>query len=348
MSVNDFLQNEKNTKALTTINKVALDYVKENNPIKKDILYKKLWEKCLGFVFRLDINQQDDMFRAEIKSSLKDNEERLANSNHDLRKAFNKDVFIETITYTIKTYSKNPSNDFTRLFLSTYAIRNKASIGIESFKNKMRGFSFSENDRKLWHTFNKLIDDYSTKDIRFANKQLHMLTREDIHNILEAAGVGFKNETRYVEIAQQFANTQHVAELDSPIYEDADTTLGDKISDNSNMEKAVVNHIYIIKLFDKVIEMASSIQKKYFICFITLDILNHYSKSITAEMATFLDIEFMQFIKGYTQRKSRIFNELPDVVIADYLQVNKSAITKQRSNYMAVLCKARDMMRNSC
>lgn len=348
MSVNDVLQNKKNTKALTTINKVASEFVKEKNPIKKDILYKKLWEKCLGFVFRLDINQQDDIFRAEIQSSLKDNEERLANSNHDLRKTFNKDVFIETITYTIKTYSENPNHEFTRLFLSTYAIRNKASVGIESFKNKMRGFSFSENDRKLWHTFNKLINDYSTKDTRFANKQLHMLTREDIHNILEAAGVGFKDEIRYVEIAQQFSNTQHLAELDSPIYEDADTTLGDKISDHSNVEKDVINQMYIIKLFGKVVEMASSIQKKYFICFITLDILNHYSKCIPAKMTTWLDNEFMQFIKGYIKRKSRAVNELPDVVIAEYLQVKKSAITKQRSNYMAVLCKARDIMRNSC
>ena len=207
MSTNEFIRSEKNIKALAMINKTALEFIKTENRIKKEKLYAKLWEKCLGFVLRSDISQQDDVVRTDIGNRLKANEERLEDSNHDLRKTFNKDVFIETITYAIKAYSENPGEEFTRLFLSTYAIRNKANVGIERFKQKMCGFSSSENDRKMWHAFNKLIDSYSAHDARLAGKQLHMLSKEDIHNILEAAGIGFKDEVRYVEIAHQYAVT---------------------------------------------------------------------------------------------------------------------------------------------
>lgn len=344
MSTNEAIQGEKNIKALAMINKTASEFIKAENRIKKEKLYAKLWEKCLGFVLRSDISQQDDDVRTDIKNRLMANEERLEDSNHDLRKTFNKDVFIETITYAIKAYSENPGEEFTRLFLSTYAIRNKANVGIESFKQRMCGFSFSENDRKMWHAFNKLIDSYATQDARFAGKQLHMLSKEDIHNVLEAAGVGFKDEARYAEIARQFANTQCATELDSTVAEDSDTKKDYSLADESDVENDVVGQIYLVKLFSHAIEMASGIQQRYFACFITLDIFNYYPRAVPDEMTSCLDSDFMRYINDYIQTNNKSINVLPDAVIADYLKVQKPAVTKQRANYKAVLNEARKML----
>ena len=344
MSGNEAIQSEKNKKALDMINRVASDYVKEENHVKREILRAKLWEKCLAYVLHLDVTQQDDALREGISSELIDNEKQLSDDNPDLRKNFNMDVFISTMTSVIGKYSEKPGEEFTRLFLTTYYIRKNGNIGEEIVKNRIQGFSISKHDRKNWSKFYNYFRHYSENDERFADKQLCSLSPQDIHNILEAAGVGFENEERYVEMAQQFAKAQYVTELDKPLNEDGETIAGYKIPDKADVENEVVAQMYIVKLFKNVLDMASSIQKKYFMCFIAVDILNHYCNDIPDKLTSCVEQGFLHYVEEYLRCRNKDTNELPDVVIADYLGVQKSAITKQRINYRRVLIKARELM----
>lgn len=341
MSGNAAITNEQNTKALAMINKVASDFVKEDNHVKKQKLRSKLWEKCLAYLLHLDITQQDDDLRERINSSLIDNENRLSDENPDLRKTLNMDVFISTMTSVIETYSEKPGEEFTRLFLTTYYIRKNGSVGEEGFKNKIRGFSNSEDDGKMWCSFNKLIDEYFTKDPRFAHKQLHMLSPTDIHTILDEAGVGFEKEKRYVEIARQYAKANGALELDNIIGDDGEKLLNYKVAGSLNVEKDVVDQMYMINLFHKVIELASKIQKQYFKCFITLDLFNNYDKKAFDKMSNCINDDFLNYINSMVKPSKKV----PDVVIADFLKVQKPAVTKQRYNFCAVLKKARESLR---
>ena len=147
-----------------------------------------------------------------------------------------------------------------------------------------------------------------------------------------------------MEIARQYANAQCAMELDSPIAEDSDTKKDYSLADESDVEDDVVGQIYLVKLFSHAIEMASGIQQRYFACFITLDIFNYYPKAVPEEMTSCLDSDFMRYINEYIQTYNKSVNVLPDAVIADYLKVQKPAVTKQRANYKAVLNEARKML----
>ena len=344
MSGNKAITKEQNAKALAMINKVASDFVKEDNHAKKQKLRTKLWEKCLAYLLHLDITQQDDDLREGISSELIDNEKKLSDDNPDLSKTLNMDAFISTMTSVIDKYSEKPGKEFTRLFLTTYYIRKNGSVGEEIVKKRIQNFSISKHDRKKWNQFYNYFRHYLEKDERFADKQLCSLSPQDIHNILEAAGVGFEDEERYVEMAQQYAKAQYVTELDKPLSEEGGPGAGYKISDKSNLENEVVGQMYIVKLFNNVLDMASNIQKKYFMCFIAVDILNHYRNGIPEEIKSCVEQDFWHYVEEYLRCRSKDANELPDVVIADYLGVKKSAITKQRINYRRVLTRVREIL----
>lgn len=336
MSQNESAQNEKNIRNFVIINKVASEYVKENNQIRKDILYKKLWEKCLGFLLKLDIAQESKILKGKIDKELSINEQKRENYKYDLNKTVDMDVFIETISYAIKKYSESPGEEFTRLFTSTYKIRKNAAVGIEGVRRKSHGFSSSENDKKMMNAFNKLITAYSEKDERFVGKQLHDLSRQDIHNILDDAGVGFKDEDRYVEIAQHFSNAVQAVELDNPL--DGDEGIKE-IAGGYDTDESATQKDYIINLFRNIIDMASKIQKKYFVCFITLELFNSYSRVLSEDMKSVIDSDFWEFINDYAMNCLEGNAKVPDAIIAKFLKVKAPAISKQRENYEGVLEK---------
>ncbi|WP_027406666.1 hypothetical protein [Anaerovibrio sp. RM50] len=346
MSQNESAQNDKNIKNFAIINKVAAEYVQESNEIRKDILYRKLWEKCLAYLLRLDATQDDTELEGNIYSGLYSNEEKRDNKGYDLNKAVDMDVFIETITYAIGKYTESPGEEFTRLFSSTYKIRKIAAIGNEGINRKLHGLSSSNSDKQMFHAFNKLIKDYLKNDERFIGKKLHDLSRQDIHDICVDAGVEFKAEERYIEIAQQFVGAERAISLDKPIKgeESEDATIGSTVPNNSSSYEEVIGQMYIINLFRHVINMASKIQKPYFVCFITLELFNNYQKALPKEMKALINNDFWDYVNDYANSEMGSTGEVPDALIAKFLKVKAPAISKKRDNFKVALDKARSML----
>lgn len=341
MSQNGSALNDKNLKSFAIINKVASEYVQESNNIRKEILYKKLWEKCLAYVLRLDISQESSVLEDKIDKKLYANEKIRENTFCDLNKTVDMEVFVKTFKYSIEKYAEAPGEEFSRLFTSTYKIRNKAAAGVEGARRKLHGFHSSDNDKEMWSAFNKLIKAYSVKDERFKGKQLDDLSPQDIHNILDDAGVGFKDEERYVEIAQQFAKATQTVALDKPFEDEG----GSKdIEDSYNLDDSATEDNYIINLFRNTIEMASKIQRPYFVCFITLEVFNNYNRALPKDMKSLINNDFWDYINDYADSELGSTEEVPDVLIAQFLKVKAPAISKQRDNFKSAFKKAYSML----
>ena len=217
---------------------------------------------------------------------------------------------------------------------------------MDSFNEKMRGLSTSDYERRKWREFNRYIEIVAENDEYFADKQLHMLSEQDIHYILDKAGVGVKKEKDYVKLSKRFFATQlSILDLDKT-YNEGETTIGENIlRDKLNIENDVSNRLYVIEILKKVIEWASKIQRKYFLCFITIDIFNYYSKAAPDDFKGVLDEDFWRFIIERLNKDNEQSGKVPDLYVAEYLQVQKPAVSKQRYNFLAVLNKVKDALK---
>lgn len=345
MSEKGLSKEKRKSEQLDAINKVAAEYASTKSEAKKGNLLTKLYQKCLAYLLNVQGSIDGEDLDTVLYKSLEENEANAGNSynyNHKL----NTEVFVESLKYAIDKYCLEPKEEFTKIFISTFFVRNKAQNGVDSFNEKMRGLSTSDYERRKWRTFNRYIEIVAETDERLADKQLHVLSEQDIHYILDKAGVGFRDEKHYVKLAKRYSATQlSVMDLDKA-YDEGEATMGETIlRDKVNIENDVSNRLYAIDIFKKAIEWASKIQRKYFLCFITIDIFNSYPKAVSDDFKAVLDKDFWLFIIESLNKDNAQSGKVPDLYVAEYLQVQKPAVTKQRQNYLAVLKKVKETLR---
>lgn len=324
--------NEKELRILADINKVALEYAQAKSEVKKSVLHTKLFQKCLAHLLHVDGSGEGPDMDAALYEKLESNEEQTS-TRYVNGKVFDTVAFYGSFKYALEKYCREPAGDFTRLFLSTYAARRNGNVESDIFNKKLHGYSASEHERKKWRSINRLIETVMETEDSFGEYPQKKLSEDDLQHILAKAGVTAKDKKFYLQMSQRISILQHSVELDKPSDEDG-TTFGEYfMKDKSDFEGHVAASHGMTELLQEVLARASNIQKRYFLCFITIDIFNYYSGSLSDRQLALLDKKFWDYLKNKFNNEEIMRQVAPDSYIAEYLGVQKPAVTKQRQKY---------------
>ena len=332
MGGNKAASSEKELKILADINKVAVEYSKAKSEVKKGVLYTKLFQKCLANLLHVDGSKEGPDLEEALYQKLEKNEDQIADKYIN-GKIVDTVAFYDSFKYALEKYCRESTGDFTRLFLSTYAARRNGNVESDIFNKTMHGYSVSEYEKKKWKSINRLIETIVKTDDRFADYPQKKLSEKDLNIILAKAGVTAKDKKFYMQMAQKISDLQQAVELDKTIDEDG-TTVGEYFAkDKTNVEDEMAENHCMMDILTEIVNRASNLQKRYFYCFITIDIFNHYSGTLSERQLALLDKDFWGYLKTKFNGEEISRQVAPDSYIAEYLGVQKPAITKQRQKY---------------
>lgn len=325
------------------VNALAMEYEHTHDAERREMLGVKLKELSLRLILgarTADVGNEklQNMMktRAEIVT---DKAVAAVEKAGNYARGFDGVAFVECMEYALKAFSSDKGN-FVTLLYSVYNKKVKGAVQEEYNAQKNTNIRMSAVLLRKNKDFNNMLRAYAQENPRYAGVKLMDLSRQQIHEVMEAMGMPLSAEEGYYQIAIQLrAIRQSSAAAAKKENADEDEE-GDELSKVSGSYIEVERYDFyneVIGWYKWVFGQATATQRKYFACFLVQDCLNAGNLGLLSYLKDFYDEGYYL----YVLRSNKYSTAIQDVSVAEYHQVGKAAISKKRSEYVALVREAR-------
>lgn len=317
------------------LNQLANEYLEESVDERRFILRQKIIEAFLVINLRIKEIWERDEDELACQMTAKLNE-----TNHNEEKGFlNKhhvdtEVLIKAVDYALENYSPE-KGEFFRLLVRTNSLRQKGYRNDVNSQRHNKGFILSKREQQLIRDVNNIIEVLARENKEFIGKKVFDLTKDELKKVLDHGVLNKKQEEKITELSKINYNIQTSISIEAVGEQllgddDAISSTGNDIANNMVVDRDIQMEAAMENVFADVFKNATNNQKRYYSCFVVQDMYNSNTLEMLSAMEAYSDRAFLQWIMERQENKRQT---IIDGVIAEYLQVQKAAVSKQRKNY---------------
>lgn len=248
-------------------------------------------------------------------------------------------TFVECMDYALKAFSSDKGS-FVTLLLTVYKQRVMGAVQEEYNAQKNTNIRMSAVLLRKNKDFNNMLRAYAQENPSYAGAKLMDLSRQQIHEVVEAMGLPQSAEEGYYKIAIQLRDIRKSSAAAAKSENADEDEERDELSKVSGSYLEVERYDFyneVIGWYQWVFGQATATQRKYFACFVVQDCLNAGNLGLLSYLKDFYDEGYYL----YVLRSNKYSTAIQDVSVAEYHQVGKAAISKKRAEYVALVREAR-------
>lgn len=326
------------------VNALAVEYEHTDNDERREMLGIKLKELSLRLILGA---RTADVGNDKLQKMMSKRSEIVAfdavaavEAGGKYARGFDGVTFVECMEYALKAFSSDRGN-FVTLLLKAYKQRIMGTVQEEYNAQKNTNIKMSNVLLRKNKAFNNMLRVYAQENPSYAGVKLMDLSRQQIHEVMDAMGMSQSEEEGYYKIAVQLRAIRQSSAATSKSENADEDEERDELSKVSGSYIDVERYDFyneVIGWYKWVFGQATATQKKYFACFVVQDCLNAGNLGLLAYLQDFYDEGY--YI--YVLRSNKYSTAIQDMSVAEYHQVGKAAISKKRAEYVALLMEAKN------